>query len=49
MTNRHFHDAVLRNNSIPIEMTRAAVTDQPLTRDFESNWRFYGDVDVDPP
>ena len=49
MTNREFHDAVLRNNSIPIEMTRAAITDQPLTRDFESNWLFYGDVKVDTP
>jgi len=49
MTNRRFHDAVLRNNSIPIEMTRAALTDQPLTRDFESNWRFYGDVELDAP
>ncbi|TDJ54575.1 MAG: DUF885 domain-containing protein [Planctomycetota bacterium] len=49
MTNRQFHDAVLRNNSIPIEMVRAAITDQPLTRDFESSWRFYGDVELDTP
>jgi len=49
MTNRQFHDAVLRNNSIPIEMTRAAITDQPLTRDFESNWRFYGEVEGGTP
>ena len=49
MTNRDFHDAVLRNNSIPIEMTRAAITDQPLNRDFESSWLFYGDVAADPP
>jgi uncharacterized protein (DUF885 family) len=49
MTDRQFHDAVLRNNSIPIEMTRAALTNQPLKRDFESSWRFYGDVVPDAP
>lgn len=41
MTNRAFHDAVLKQNAIPIEMIRAALTNQPLTRDFQSNWRFY--------
>lgn len=41
MTNRAFHDAVLKQNAIPIEMIRAALTDQPLTRDFKSTWRFY--------
>jgi len=49
MTDRQFHDAVLRNNSIPIEMTRAALTNQPLKSDFESSWRFYGDVELDTP
>ncbi len=41
---RDFHDQVLRANSIPIEMVRALVIDQKLTRDFRSSWRFYGDV-----
>ncbi|MCZ6795197.1 MAG: DUF885 domain-containing protein [Planctomycetota bacterium] len=41
MTDREFHDAVIRQNSIPIEMIRAALTDQRLRRDFSSGWRFY--------
>ena len=40
MTPRAFHDAVLKHNAIPIEMLRACLTDQPLARDFTSNWRF---------
>ena len=42
MTNREFHDAVLREGNIPIEMVRALVTNLPLSRDFKSQWRFYG-------
>jgi uncharacterized protein (DUF885 family) len=41
MTNRQFHDAVLRENRIPVEMIRASLTKQKLTRDFVSSWRFY--------
>ena len=39
MTERQFHDAVLRENAIPIEMIRASLTNQKLTRDFEPSWR----------
>jgi uncharacterized protein (DUF885 family) len=42
MTNRAFHDAVLKENRIPIEMVRASLTRQKLTRDFVSSWKFYG-------
>jgi uncharacterized protein (DUF885 family) len=42
MTNRQFNDALLRENRIPIEMIRAILTKQKLTRDFKSNWKFYG-------
>jgi uncharacterized protein (DUF885 family) len=41
MTNRAFNDALLKENRIPIEMLRAAITNQKLTRDFVTNWRFY--------
>jgi uncharacterized protein (DUF885 family) len=41
MTNRAFHDAVLKENRVPIEMIRASLTGQKLPRDFRSNWRFY--------
>ncbi|MGA3189332.1 MAG: DUF885 family protein [Bryobacteraceae bacterium] len=44
MTNRAFHDAILKENSIPVEMIRADFIQQKLTRDFKSSWRFYEPV-----
>jgi uncharacterized protein (DUF885 family) len=41
MTNRAYNDALLKENRIPIEMLRAAITNQKLTREFVTNWRFY--------
>ena len=41
MTNRAFHDAILKENRIPIEMVRALLTKQKLSRDFKTSWRFY--------
>lgn len=41
MTNRTFHDAILKENRMPVEMLRAILTNQKLTRTFKSNWRFY--------
>ena len=41
MTERAFHDTLLRENSIPIELMRADLTGQKLARDFHSTWRFY--------
>jgi len=42
MTNRAFHDSVYKENRMPVEMVRAILTNQKLTRDFKSNWKFYG-------
>lgn len=47
MTHRAFHDAVLKENRIPIEMLRAILTRQPLARDFVSTWKFYGPTPSD--
>ena len=44
MTNRAFHDAVLKENSIPVAMIRASLTRQPLTSNHKPSWRFYGDA-----
>ncbi|MGX5819504.1 DUF885 family protein [Chitinophaga lutea] len=41
MTYRAFHDAVLHENSMPVEMLRAILLKQPLNKDFKSSWRFY--------
>jgi uncharacterized protein (DUF885 family) len=44
MTPKQFHDAILKAGSMPIEMLRAGMTAQPLTRDYRSHWRYYGEV-----
>lgn len=40
MANREFHDAVLREGAIPVELIRAQLTGQELTRDYQASWRF---------
>jgi uncharacterized protein (DUF885 family) len=42
MTNRQFNDSVLHENEMPVEMLRAILTHQKLTRDFKTSWKFYG-------
>jgi hypothetical protein len=44
LTERRFHDAVLEQNGIPVELIRAALTGAPLTRDWKPAWRFAGEV-----
>ncbi len=41
MTYQQYHDAILRENAMPIEMLRALLTNQKLTRDYKTNWKFY--------
>ena len=41
ITLKQYHDAILHENRMPIEMLRAILTNQPLTRDFQTTWRFY--------
>jgi dipeptidyl aminopeptidase/acylaminoacyl peptidase len=40
MTDRAFHDAILKENRIPVEMIRAVLTKQKLGGDFISSWKF---------
>jgi uncharacterized protein (DUF885 family) len=42
LTYKQFHDAILHENAMPIEMLRAILTHQLLSRNFEASWRFYG-------
>jgi uncharacterized protein DUF885 len=42
MKNRDFHDLIYKENRMPVEMVRAILTRQKLTRDFKSSWKFYG-------
>ncbi|MGH9314948.1 MAG: DUF885 domain-containing protein [Vicinamibacterales bacterium] len=41
MTNRDFHDTILKRGEMPVEMVRASLTKAPLTRDYKAGWRFY--------
>jgi hypothetical protein len=41
MKAKAFHDASLREGSIPIELLRAKMIDQELSPDFTSQWKFY--------
>jgi uncharacterized protein (DUF885 family) len=41
MTYRQFHDAIIRENEMPVEMVRAILTNQNLNKDFKSQWKFY--------
>ena len=41
MTYKQYHDAVLQENQLPVEMIRALLINKPPAKDFSSNWRFY--------
>jgi hypothetical protein len=41
MTYKQYHDAVMRENAMPVEMVRAIITNQPPKKDFTSSWKFY--------
>jgi hypothetical protein len=42
LTERAFHDAILQENSIPVDLIRADLAGLPLTRDYRPTWRFFG-------
>ena len=44
MSDRAFHDAILRQSALPIELLRAALIESAPKRDFKSTWRFYGEL-----
>ena len=44
MTLKQFHDRMIRLNQMPIEVLRAIMSETKLEKDFETNWRFYGDL-----
>lgn len=40
---KEFHDRILKANQMPIELLRALILGQDLSRDYKSKWKFYGD------
>jgi hypothetical protein len=41
MSNRDFHDAILKSGNMPVAMVRAVLTKPQLARDYDPMWRFY--------
>ncbi|MEO6283506.1 MAG: DUF885 family protein [Dyadobacter sp.] len=41
MSFKQFHDTVMKENNMPIEMLRATLTNQSLKPDFKTKWKFY--------
>jgi hypothetical protein len=48
MTEREFHDALLHEGPMPIELMRADFKKQKLSADFKTSWKFYGPHPVHP-
>lgn len=41
MSYRQYHDAVMHQNAMPIEMLRAILTDNPPKKNYKTQWEFY--------
>jgi hypothetical protein len=48
MTDRQYNDAILHENMMPVEILRAILTNQQLTPDFKSSWRFLDQLQAMP-
>jgi hypothetical protein len=42
MSNRTFHDRILKGGRMPVELVRARLRGEQIPKDYESSWRFYG-------
>lgn len=45
MTDKEFHDAILKEGAIPVEMVRAILTKQKMTPDHKASWKFYRGIE----
>lgn len=45
MPAKRFHDTILKEGEMPLEMTRYLLKDQKPPKDFETSWQFYEDFD----
>jgi uncharacterized protein (DUF885 family) len=44
MSNIQFHDRILKENNMPVEMVRALLTNQVLPENFSTRWKFAGQL-----
>ena len=40
-TMKQFHDAVMQQNTMPVEMVRNILTNQSIRQDYKTQWKFY--------
>ena len=48
MSEKEFHDRVLRESNMPVEMVRALLKGEKLESNHKPSWRFYGDANEQP-
>ena len=48
MTDREYHDAILHEGEMPLEILRADLTNQKLSRNFHTSWKFYEEIAAKP-
>lgn len=41
LSEKEYHDAILKTGMLPIEMVKALITGDELSRDFKPEWKFY--------
>lgn len=41
MTLKQYHDAILHENSMPVEMLRVILSNKSISRDYKPEWKFY--------
>ncbi|RDW58069.1 Xaa-Pro dipeptidyl-peptidase [Coleophoma cylindrospora] len=45
MSEKEFHDRIMKENQMPVEFMRALIKNLPLKPDFKSTWRFYKNLE----
>ena len=43
LTDKQFHDEILRQGNMPMALVRLNLTKMKLTKDMDINWKFYGE------
>eukprot|EP01136_Pigoraptor_vietnamica_P027784 Opistho-1_new@84496 len=44
LSNQQFHERILKENNMPVEMVRALLTNQNLPENFTTSWKFAGNI-----
>ena len=39
-TEKEFHDRVMRENNMPVEILRLLLSDKPVKKEYQTQWKF---------